>query len=97
MNDEKTDVWYYVIVQNPETPHSEILGYTDEKTEITFIPAFQSKEIAQQCFMIMPKDIMKEKYEAQAIIAEDLAAHAGKTGHEVFLLDDRGKVLEKII
>ncbi|WP_022664452.1 hypothetical protein [Desulfospira joergensenii] len=97
MNDKIKDIWYYVIVQNPETPRSEILGYTDEKTKAVFIPAFKSKEIAQQCFMAMPKDVIKEKYEAQAIIAEDLITHARKTGHEVLLLDDRGKVLEKIV
>ncbi len=97
MNSPKKDTWYYIIVQNPDTPFSEILGYTDEETRATFIPAFQSKEIAQQCFMIMPKNIMKEKYEAQAIIFEDLMTHAESTGHEVFLMDDRGKILEKII
>ena len=96
MNDTKKDIWYYVIVQNPETPHSEVLGYTDENTQATFIPAFKSKEIAQQCFMIMPKDIMKEKYEAQAIISEDLIFHARETGHEVLLMDDKGKVQKKI-
>ena len=97
MNDRAKDIWYYVIIQNPETQDSEILGYTDEKSKVTFIPAFASKEIAQQCFMIMPKDIMKDRYEAQAIIQEDLSIHARKTGHEVLLLDERGKVLEKIL
>lgn len=91
------DIWYYIIVQNPETPVSQILGYTDEKTKATFIPAFKTKETAQQCFMIMPKNIMKEKYEVQAMILEDLSVHAKKTGHEVLVLDDVGRILEKIL
>ena len=96
MNVTNTDIWYYIIVQNPDMPHSEILGYTDKNTGATFIPAFKSKEIAQQCFMIIPKDVMKEKYEAQAIILEDLVFHAKETNHEVLLMDDKGKILEKI-
>ena len=44
----------------------------------------------------MPKDIMNEKYEVQAIIKEDLIDHAKKNDHEVFLLDDKGSMIKKI-
>lgn len=96
MSNQIKDVWYYIIVQNPEAAGEEFVGYTDQKTGATFIPAFKTKEIAQQCFLIMPKDIMNHKYEAQAIIQEDLMTLAQKNGYDVFLMDDKGRVLEKI-
>lgn len=97
MTDPIADTWYYIVVQDPGTPDEQVLGYTDRETGETFVPAFKTKETAQQCFMIMPKDIMKHKFEAQAIIKEDLLAHAEKHGSQVLLLDDKGLVLEKII
>lgn len=95
MNDEKKDAWYYVIVQNPGTSE-QFVGYTEKKTGKAFIPVFNTKEIAQQCFLVMPKDIMNEKYEVQAIIKEDLVEQALKNHYEVFLLDDKGSILGKI-
>lgn len=96
MSDQIKDVWYYIIVQNPEADGEQFVGYTDKKTGGAFIPAFKTKETAQQCFLVMPKDIMNHKYEAQAIIREDLMTLAQKNGYDVFLMDDKGCVLEKI-
>ena len=96
MNDQIKDTWYYIIIQNPGTSNEQFVGYTDKETKATFIPAFKTKEIAQQCFLLMPKDIMNEKYEAQAIIKEDLMDQAIKNDYEVFLLDDKGSILGKI-
>ncbi len=96
MNDQIKDVWYYIIIQNPGTSGEQFVGYTDKETKVTFIPAFKTKEIAQQCFLLMPKDIMNEKYEIQAIIKEDLMDHAKKNDFDVFLLDDKGSMVEKL-
>ncbi len=96
MNNPIKDAWYYIIVQNPGTSDEQFVGYTDKETKTTFIPAFKSKEIAQQCFLIMPKDIMKNKYEIQAVIKEDLIHQTQKNDYEVFLLDDKGIILEKV-
>jgi len=96
LNDQIKDTWYYIIIQNPGTSNEQFVGYTDKETKATFIPAFKTKEIAQQCFLLMPKDIMNEKYEAQAIIKEDLMDQAIKNDYEVFLLDDKGSILGKI-
>ena len=96
MDETKKTVWYYIIVQNPGTSDEQFVGYTDKETKTTFTPAFKSKEIAQQCFLLMPKDIMKNKYEIQAIIKEDLIHQTRKNNYEVFLLDDKGIILEKI-
>ena len=96
MPEQIKDTWYYIIVQNPGTPEEQFVGYTDKETNAVFIPAFKTKEIAMQCFLIMPKDIINEKYEPQTIIKEDLLDYAKKNGYEVFLLDDKGSILEKI-
>ncbi len=96
MEKKTKDAWYYLVVQNPGTSSEQFLGYTDKETNATFIPCFQSKEIAQQCFLLMPKNIMKEKYEVQAIIKEDLTDLAEKQSYGIFLLDDKGKILEQI-
>ena len=97
MTNKIKDVWFYIVVQNPGISSEQFMGYTDKETKATFIPCFKSKEIAQQCFLLMPKDIMKEKYEVQAIIKEDLIDLAKKQSYEIFLLDDKGKILEQII
>jgi len=96
LNDQIKDTWYYIIIQNPGISTEQFVGYTDKETKITFIPAFKTKEIAQQCFLIMPKDIMNNKYEVQAIIKEDLVDQAKKNNYDVFLLDDKGCVIKKI-
>ena len=96
MTGNKKDVWYFVIIQNPETSSEQFVGYTDQTKKTDFIPAFHTKDIAQQCFLVMPKDIMNEKYEVQAIIKEDLMEHARKNNFEVFILDDKGNKLGKL-
>lgn len=96
MNNLINDTWYYAIVQNPGMSTEQFVGYTDIETEENFIPAFRTKEIAQHCFLIMPKDIMNNTYEAQAIIQEDLMENAQKNGYHVYLLDDKGIILERL-
>ncbi len=96
MEKKTKDTWYYIVAQNPGTSSEQFMGYTDKETNDTFIPCFQTKEIAQQCFLLMPKDIMNEKYEVQAVIKEDLTDLAKKQNYKIFLLDDKGKILEQI-
>jgi hypothetical protein len=88
--------WLYVIIQNPGTAKEQLLGYADQDSGNSFVPAFDSKEAAQQCFLIMPKDIMHNKYEIQAIIKEDLLAHTLEEQHEVVLMDDKGRIIKKL-
>ena len=96
MNTENKTKWYYIIMQNPGAGGEQILGYEHPETQKPFIPAFSAKEKAQTCFMVMPKDLMKENYEAQAIIKEDLLSLAAQEGHLVYLLDESGKILDQI-
>lgn len=96
MNKAIKENWLYVIIQNPGTAGEQFLGYTNQETGDAFVPAFSSKEEAQQCFLVMPKDIMKNKYEIQAIIKEDLLAHTLQEQYNVVLMDDKGRIMEKL-
>ena len=90
------DQWYYVVVQNPETPEEELMGFETKEIPEPFIPAFKSKEEAQQCFLVMPKDIMNKKYEVHAIIEEDLLTQAKKNGYKIMLMDDKSNIKQTI-
>jgi hypothetical protein len=86
--------WYYVIIQNPNTSSEQYVGFTDEKINEKFIPAFKTKENAQRCFALMPKDIFNATYGIQAVIEEDLFGAAMENGHKIYLLDEKGTILD---
>ncbi len=86
--------WYYIIIQDPGTPTEQFVGYQDSKTDEKFIPAFNTKEEAQACFALMPKDLFNGSYDAQAVIDEDLFAVAKEYGHKIYLLDGKGAILD---
>lgn len=96
MTDDIESEWYYIIVQNPETAQEQLAGFTDDETGTDFVPAFRSKEEAQQCFMLMPKDVISNKYEAQAVIKEDLMHQAAEKDFSIYLMDDKGTVLDRL-
>ena len=86
--------WLYVIVQNPETD-SQIVGHHEEALDVHFIPAFTSKEDAQQGLLQLPT-ARGSKYEAQAMIFEDLHRYASEKGWMLFVLDADGRINEQI-
>ena len=86
--------WLYVAIQKIG-PQEQIVGQTDTEHDISFIPAFMDKESAQQAMFHLHLE-KKKKYEVQAIIYEDLAHHAVDNGFLVFVLDEDGKVLERL-
>lgn len=88
------DAWIWVVVENPER-NEKIVGLQEEKSNISFIPAYKSKEEAQQCMSLLARH-PGSIYEAQAILYEDLARHAADNGFMIFVLDGLGTVIEKI-
>ena len=86
--------WLYVAVQK-SGPNEQIVGQTDTEKNVSYIPAFLSKESAQQAMFHLHLE-KKKKYEIQAIIYEDLASHAAEGGFMIFVLDDDGNVLERL-
>ncbi|MBF0202788.1 MAG: hypothetical protein HQK67_00435 [Desulfamplus sp.] len=88
--------WVYVVVQDPETSSEELMGFASQAIEKPFIPAFETREEAQQCFLIMPKDLMRKKYEIQAIIRDDLINKAQENGYKVFLMDEKSIIKNEL-
>ena len=86
--------WLYVAVQKSAV-NEQIVGQSDTESNVSYIPAFLSKESAQQAMFHLHLE-KKKKYEVQAIIYEDLASHAAKGGFVIFVLDDDGNVLERL-
>jgi hypothetical protein len=85
--------WVYVFVCEPGSNESFFGLYNAEK-DINFIPTFQSKEDANDCFLTMPREKGK-KYELQAIHIEELHEEATKNGFAVAMVDSDGKVIKE--
>ena len=96
MTQQEKSEWFFCIVQDPGTAQEQVMGFKDDKTKIEFIPAFKSKEEAQTCFLLMPKDVMNLKYEVQAVIKEDIFSQIKKTSHKIFLMDDKGQIIKEL-
>jgi hypothetical protein len=86
--------WVWVMVQNPQGKEN-FVGMHDEAGDVSFIPVFREKETALQCFVNLPRAPGK-KYEAQAIIYEDLLHQAAENGFLLYLLGEDGKILKKV-
>lgn len=86
--------WVYIVVQNPGSGEN-IVGQVDSELNISFIPAFSDKEDAQKGRYMMTTE-KGNKYEVQAIIYEDLAKYASENGFLIFMLDEDGKVIQKL-
>ena len=86
--------WIWVIIQNPGGDE-QFLGQYDDNKDISFIPAFYEKDTANQCLgrLITEKGL---KYEAQAILYEELTKDAAQHGFYIFMLDSGGEILEEI-
>ena len=94
---EQKSEWLYCIVQDPETNQEQLMGFKDDETNTDFIPIFKTKEEAQQCFLLMPKDIMNHKYDVQAMIREDIVSQAKKTGYKIFLMNEKGLINQELV
>ena len=95
-NKETTDTWLYIIIRDPNTSSEQFVGFSDEKTNEKFLPAFKTKQDAKACFAMLPKDVFNGKYEVHAVIKEDVMNTAEDQGHKVFLLDEEGNILKQL-
>ncbi len=85
--------WVYVVVCEPER-EATLLGLHDNEKKVDFIPAFESKEAANDCFLSLPREKGK-KYEIQAVHIEELFKDAEENGFVVAMLDSNGKVINE--
>jgi hypothetical protein len=84
--------WLWVVVSDKET-EGHYLGLYDEEQEVNFIPAFESKEAANDCFLQLPREKGK-KYEVQAVHIEELTKDAEKAGFSVAIVNGEGKIVK---
>jgi hypothetical protein len=89
---ENPMVW--VVVQT-EGGTETFVGQHEQDLDIAYIPFFREKEDAQQGQLRMSK-AKGRKYEVQAIRCQELARDAARSGFLLFLLDEEGRILEKI-
>lgn len=80
--------WVYVVVCDQQEG-GHFLGLHNEQKGIDFIPAFESKEAADSCFLSLPRE-QGVKYEIQAIHIDALYQDAEKNGFAVALFDSDG-------
>jgi hypothetical protein len=88
------DDWVWVVVQDPGG-REQFLGQEENETGVAFIPTFKEKEDALMCMPLMTRD-KQTKYEPQAVIYSDLKEQAAQSGFVLYLLDNEGRVLEKL-
>jgi len=93
-NTINNDDWVWVVVQDPGG-NEQFLGQQENETGVAFIPMFKEKEDTLMCMPLMVRD-KNIKYEAQAVIFSDLKEQAASSGFELYLLDNEGRVLEKL-
>ena len=84
--------WLWVVVSDKET-EGHYLGLYDEEQDVNFIPAFESKEAANDCFLQLPREKGK-KYEVQAVHIEELTKDAEKAGFSVAIVNGDGKIVK---
>ncbi|MFH1984921.1 MAG: hypothetical protein ABIL58_24025 [Pseudomonadota bacterium] len=86
--------WVFVIVQHPEN-NPQIAGQHDEAAEVAYIPAYFTREDAQQglLHLTLPKS---SRYEIQAFMYDDLCAQARAGSFLVYLVDADGGVLQRL-
>ncbi len=90
---EKIEGWVYVVVCDPG-PNEQFLGLHNKEKNVEFIPAFQSKDAANDCFLTLPKE-KGRKYEIQAVHIEELDKEAAKNGFLVAMVDNDGNIIKE--
>lgn len=85
--------WVYAVVCTQEN-NNHFLGLHNDEKDIDFIPVFESREAANDCFLQLPREKGKT-YEVQAVHIEELYEDAEKNGFSVALFDGEGAVVKK--
>jgi len=92
--DDKNREWVYVIVGKVGREEN-FLGLYDEKTTVNFIPAFSTKQDAEDCYLTLPRE-KGVKYEIQAVHIGELHEHAGRNDFVVTMVDKDGRILKEL-
>lgn len=85
--------WVYVVVCDPEAD-ATFLGLHNAEKNIDFIPAFETKDDASECFLSLPRE-KGRKYEIQAVLLDELFSDAEKNGFAVAMVDNDGRLIDE--
>lgn len=85
--------WVYVVVCEPEG-NATFLGLHNAEKKIDFIPAFETKDDANECFLSLPRE-KGRKYEIQAVLLDELFSDAEKNGFVVAMVDNDGRLINE--
>lgn len=91
--EKQSDEWVYVYVVK-EGAEESYLGLFDQDENVNFIPAFKTKDEANDCFLSIPREKGK-KYEVQAVHVEELHEEARKNNFMVALVDGDGNIIKE--
>lgn len=91
---ENAKGWVYVFVCAPGSDEETYLGLYNKEKDVNFIPAFQTKEEANDCYLDMPRE-KGVKHELQAVHIEELSETAEKEGFLVAIVDSEGKIIKE--
>ena len=92
MDNSPGEGWLWVVVSDKDSD-GHYLGLYDKEQDVNFIPAFESKEAANDCFLQLPREKGK-KYEVQAVHVDELTEDAEKAGFAIAIVDGDGKVVK---
>lgn len=87
--------WLWIIVETEQGTET-IYGQADEETGLIYIPAFVSEQAAETGRARLPRQGGRGQ-EIQAIRLTLLARAAAKAGAEVWIVDEEGRVSEKLL
>ena len=86
------DTWVYVVIGNPGSA-DKLTGF-QEKNGTAFIPVLRSKNAAEGFLGYMPRE-PGLFYEIQTIIFADVLKYARENGSKIYLVNEKGEILEK--
>jgi len=86
--------WVWVVAQKKGS-EEEIVGQHYEGEDVSFIPAFLESDAAKKSYnnMALAQD---ESAEIQAIRFKYLKEEASQNGFLIFLINEKGEILDKI-
>ncbi|MEW6262482.1 MAG: hypothetical protein AB1641_05335 [Thermodesulfobacteriota bacterium] len=89
------DKWVWVIVENLAGQETYYALTEETGKNLKFIPAFENQDEAEACGRLMAKRPEAE-YQVQAIRLTHLAEAAARSRSDVYILDGRGRILERL-
>lgn len=86
------NTWVYVVIGNPGS--DEKLAGFREKDGTAFIPVLRTKNDAEGFLGYIPRE-PGIHYEIQTIIFGDILKYARENGSKIYVVNERGEILEK--